>query len=195
MDRDGAIDGLERVRDEVAACDSEIICAAFEYWDGKRKGRRMPCRGDLDPLCEVPRITPHLALLEVHLRGDRRRFWYRLVGSYTCEVLGSDYTQRYADEVLCGDFLRNVEEYCNAVCDTRLPSLMRLSQPWQTVRTYYRLSMPLSDCGDTVDMLLHALSVVPDNAKFATRLEAIGLKDADSITSSKCMIRQTKPRI
>ena len=52
----------------------------YGHWLGKRRGRRMPARADIEPL-EIPADTwPHTMLLDVLWDCNRPRFRYRRVG-------------------------------------------------------------------------------------------------------------------
>ena len=66
-----------------------MIRALYDYWDGKRGGRRMPARPDIDPLEFVPHL-PGIMLVDVV--ADERRFVYRLVGTREVEARGEDPT-------------------------------------------------------------------------------------------------------
>ena len=48
----------------------------YRYWDGRRNGRRMPARRDIDP-ADIPGLLPHVSL--IHKPDGQFRF--RLVGS------------------------------------------------------------------------------------------------------------------
>jgi len=73
-----------------------ILSALWQYWDSKRGHRRMPLRREIDP-CEIPRLLPHLQLVEmVEGRGSR----YRLTGTAIVDGYGFDATGRFTDEIL-----------------------------------------------------------------------------------------------
>lgn len=167
------ISEIDQFRDRIQKCESNVIRKAFAYWDEKRGSKRMPARRDLDPLFDITDIISHIGLIEIRNEDGRRRFFYRLIGTYTQEVLGADYTGRFLDEVLSGEFLDNVQKYCNVVCASRMPSLMVLTQPWKSVGKYYRLSAPLSDDGENVNILFHALDIVKKGHLLESRLEVL----------------------
>jgi hypothetical protein len=70
------------------------LVALYRYWDGKRRGRAMPERGDIDP-SEIVRLLPHLFMIDVE--RDPLRFRYRLIGTAIVEFLGRDFTGRTID--------------------------------------------------------------------------------------------------
>jgi hypothetical protein len=69
-----------------------VLSALWRYWDGKRAAGVMPRRRDLDPLLEVPKLLPHLLLVE---RIDGRFRW-RLAGSAVVEAYGQELSGRWA---------------------------------------------------------------------------------------------------
>lgn len=68
---------------------SSIITSGFRYWNTKRAGRRMPLRHDLDPVIEIPKLLPHIVLMDVQL--EPLDFRFRLVGSHVRQNLSRNY--------------------------------------------------------------------------------------------------------
>jgi len=77
------------------AADS-ILSALWRYWESKRGHRRMPLRREIDP-CEIPRLLPHLQLVEM---VEGRGFRYRLTGTAIADGYGFDATGKFTHEVL-----------------------------------------------------------------------------------------------
>jgi hypothetical protein len=71
---------------------------AYAYWHGKRVGRKMPKRADIDPT-EIVRLLPDVMLVD---RLDQGRYRYRLIGTANTQAHGVNATGRYLDEVLPG---------------------------------------------------------------------------------------------
>ena len=67
----------------------ERVRAIYRYWDGKRNGRLMPSRADLDPV-DIPKLLPDICLVDVV--PDARRYVYRLIGTNECAMRGRDPT-------------------------------------------------------------------------------------------------------
>lgn len=65
------------------------IRRAYEYWNGKRQGRRMPARADIDP-SEIKDLLPGILLINV--AHDPLHMIYRLVGTDEVEARGYDPT-------------------------------------------------------------------------------------------------------
>ncbi len=68
---------------------SPLIVAGFNYWNQKRAGRPVPPRADFDPVIEIPKLLPHIILLDVKL--EPMDFRFRLVGSHVRQNLSRDY--------------------------------------------------------------------------------------------------------
>jgi hypothetical protein len=144
--------------------DQEKLRSIYRYWDGKRAGRAMPSRADIDPADLKPHL-PQIVLLDVE--PDPLRFRYRLVGTEVTRVRRgtskSDPTGTYVDEVTHHQGTLAVLAHYRRVVTERKPSLDHgdyapdPDRPWAR---FTRLVMPLSRDGKTVDMLLVALAPV-----------------------------------
>ncbi len=124
----------------------------YDYWDGKRGGKRMPSRGDIDPL-EMRGYLPHLMLLDVV--QDPRRYVYRLVGTKEVEARGRDPTGRSVAQAGQGAAAEALVFYDQIVA-TRNPALLvgehELRPGTRTRRQI--LGLPLSSDGRIIDMIL-----------------------------------------
>jgi hypothetical protein len=128
---------------------------AFDYWLGKRAGRRMPRRADLDPI-DIPRLLPHVMLTEV---VGPRRFRYRLIGTEIQLAQGIHATGRFVDEVLKGDEYKPyvLDLYDEIVRECRpcyTESIFLSLQDGATERYTKRLMLPLSDDDSTVNIIM-----------------------------------------
>jgi hypothetical protein len=141
--------------------DDPILAAALAYWRGKRRGRSMPSRRDIDPI-EVPALLPHLQLVDI-VGG---RFRYRLVGTELVTVFGRDYTGMFPDELFPGTRGQMICEVFAAVRKARKPMFLRnrylTAKHWDLEAS--RLLMPLSDNDREVNMILGALTFGQDAA-------------------------------
>lgn len=84
----------------IAPVASPLIHQLHDYWNGKRAGRAMPRRSDIDP-SEIKRLLPYVLLGE--FAGDPVRLRYRLVGTEVVTVYGIDFTGQWLDEIDFGD--------------------------------------------------------------------------------------------
>jgi hypothetical protein len=83
---------------DLSAFEADLV-AFYRYWDGKRRGRRMPSRADIDPAEIVP-FLPGVMLVDAV--GDARRFVYRLVGTREVAMRGRDPTGKSVGEGFYG---------------------------------------------------------------------------------------------
>ena len=97
---------------------SEKLRQLHRYWDGKRAGRAMPARSDIDPT-EIPALLPHIALIGVE-KGPPR-LYYRLIGTHIVEALGRDNTGKYFEEAFQGQMLEDITRVYDAVITSRAP--------------------------------------------------------------------------
>lgn len=134
-----------------------VLRAALDYWEGKRAGRAMPQRRDIEPM-ELRPVLPHLQITEVIDGGSR--FRYRLVGTAIVEAFGAEFTGRYVDELVSGERDSFVHACYRAVCASRRPAFVR--SKYVTTKnidlTANRVLMPLSEDGHEVNRILGALT-------------------------------------
>ena len=141
--------------------EGERLGAVYAYWDGKRRGRSMPSRVDIDPL-ELKPFLPQLVLLDVE--GEPPRFRYRLVGTEVTQVRqglsNSDPTGKFVDSVTHHQGTSAVLAHYRRVVAERKPSIEAgtyepsQERPWTR---FSRLVLPLSADDVAVNMLLVAL--------------------------------------
>ncbi len=131
----------------------------YEYWSGKRRGRRMPSRTDIDPLEVKGAIWPHMMMLDVVGEGEAVRFRYRRIGAVFYNALGSDPTGKFIDEVLPDKtgyqqyilgIYREIVEKKRPMYTENIFELTGQMAPMLTKR----LSLPLSSDDATVNMVL-----------------------------------------
>jgi hypothetical protein len=133
------------------ACHPDIS-VVLAYWEGKKRGRSMPGRDDIDP-SELVKFLPYITLVDVV--DDARRFVYRLVGTMEVEVRGYDPTGKgVADGFFAASAEAALANY-QKVCDTRTPFYER--DAFQVVDRWINeanLFLPLSDDGNTVSKIM-----------------------------------------
>jgi hypothetical protein len=135
---------------------SPKITALFEYWQAIHPGGGLlPGRQHFDPL-QVPRLLPHLWLLDVF--RDPWRFRVRLLGTSIVEFIGREDTGRWLDEVLHGFEGSEVYQCLTITAGKGCPTYHEskiLSNPEKTYVTAERLYLPLAGDGHTPDILLN----------------------------------------
>lgn len=125
---------------------------ALAYWDGKRAGRAMPSRRDIRPI-EIPHVAANIVLIDV--LHDPLDFRYAYIGEAVIARIELDYTgmrftdiphQRAGSRVWRAG-VRLVREAMPFYSD--IPYV----GPDAFVEAYQDLYMPVSDDGETVDMI------------------------------------------
>jgi hypothetical protein len=122
-----------------------------EYWDGKRGGRAMPSRADIEPL-EMREHLGRMHLLDVL---EPNLFRFRLYGSGVTNPNVKDMTGRttqdYEDTVFGAVVTRHYQECVDEKAPVYHEVIGTLAgAPYE----YIRLTLPLSNDGVDVDMLL-----------------------------------------
>ncbi len=129
------------------------IRRAYEYWDGKRQGRRMPARRDIDP-SEIKDLLPGILLINV--LHDPLQLTYRLVGTDEVEARGYDPTGKdVRDHVFAVTPEFGFETYLLAATKG---VVVYDQEPWAAPNPRLgevgSVVMPLSDDDRTVNMLI-----------------------------------------
>lgn len=140
----------------------ETLRALYNYWAGKRNGRALPDRTDIDPI-EMKAWLGNLMLVERLEDGD---YLYRLYGSTFVNQFKVDMTGKRVNGLpeKQADLLRS--EY-DAVVHSGIPMSRRYTatfdytsrdkrSTWQVERSWERLALPLTAGGTEVKMLLVA---------------------------------------
>ncbi len=127
----------------------------YADWDKSRKGRRFPAYGDLDP-ADLNHIVGHLTAIEV--RYNPLSFRFRLHGAELVRHGGYDMTGKEITELPGEENRRAFLERLHYLVESRQPQLVRSRRllDGRMIR-YDALWVPLSDDGDTINMLLRAL--------------------------------------
>ena len=138
--------------DFIADC-HERVRAVYRYWDGKRNGRLMPSRADLDPL-EIPRFLPDICLVDVV--PDARKYVYRLIGTNEAAMRGRDPTGLAVGEGYFGTSAQSVFLNYDGVTESRAPRIDRDPSITSDDRfiKHESIFLPLSDDGEHVNMIL-----------------------------------------
>jgi hypothetical protein len=134
------------------------------YWHRKRGSRRMPARADIDPL-ELKRHLGSLCLIDVFHAPLRMR--YRLIGTKIVETMGRDSTGKFYDELYSRPLLADIERSFEWIATNRAP-LRSFGDAFYADRLFYAyeiVNLPLSDDGETVNMVLGKLVFRPRGAR------------------------------
>ncbi len=134
-----------------SSCHQDIL-TVLAYWEGKKRGRHMPSRDDIDPV-ELVQFLPYISIIDVV--ADDRRFVYRLVGTMEVEVRGYDPTGKSVAEGYFASSAAAAEANYQTVCDSRAPFYEH--DGFQVVDRWINeanLFLPLSDDGDAVNKVM-----------------------------------------
>lgn len=136
-------------------CISEpLLRGIFTYWQSKRTNAGPPARQRLDPVVDIPRLVPHVFLVDT--APELPDFRIRLYGTALVEGFGEDRTgRRLAD-------LSHIENHAEVVqgywqlYESGAPvyTPRRTVSALQDFCAYSRLLLPLSADGRHVDMIL-----------------------------------------
>jgi hypothetical protein len=128
---------------------------AYLYWQGKRAGRLMPARPDIDP-AEITDLLPWIMLIDV-LPGD---FRYRLIGTEVRQIAHRDYTGELLSAIEGKGPGSVVWSNCEEVVRRKAP--FSRCPPYVGPEPHFRnaenLLMPLSSDGAAVNMIFQVVS-------------------------------------
>lgn len=125
----------------------------YEYWDGKRAGRTMPARADIDPI-DMAFALGNLILVEV-LPETPPRFRIRLHGTTLVEYAGYDLTGKMLDDMPLPEFRELASRSFRKVARDAQPLHVAAERIIdERMQHYETILMPLSSDGARVDMLL-----------------------------------------
>jgi hypothetical protein len=144
----------EAATDEfVAALGSTALAELYAYWRAKRGARFAPSRADIDPI-EIPRLLPHLMLIDVVDGGAR--FRYRLAGTEVESRFGCSMVGRYIDEMMRGRYSDYLHDLYRELIASRRPlySESAYGSEDDAPSQARRLMLPLSSDGSVIDMVL-----------------------------------------
>lgn len=130
----------------------------LDYWQGKRAHRLMPARADVDPMHFIW-LLGNISLAEA-VRDDSGglRYRLRLVGTRAVERFGYDPTGKWIDELPEPEYRERLRLTYDAVVQRRMPLVERLDMLIDDrTHDYEILRLPLSDDGETVNMILLAV--------------------------------------
>jgi hypothetical protein len=125
---------------------------ALAYWQDKRGGRPMPSRKDIEPT-EIPDLLANVVLVDV--TQDPLDFRYRLIGTAIVGACLRLYGQTF-HRLTHQQPGSQVWETALRICRERTPVISDIPYvgPDEWVRGYRDLYLPLSDDGETVNMIM-----------------------------------------
>lgn len=130
----------------------------YDYWQSRRAGDAWPRRADLDPVIDIPEVTPYLTLLDVHYGADGRpeNFRFRLVGTAIVDFEG-DCTGKWLSDVLPEAEDRDAPawaQYRDACGGDLWVRIFTLAWQGREAIAYSSLLLPVAMEGTRADLLL-----------------------------------------
>ena len=144
---------------------SPVSRNVYAHWQhlAQRRGG-VPLRSDLDP-ADVPRLLPYLFIVE-RIRSTGRYF-FRLSGTAIRDIMGSENTNHFLDELLHGDDLKTVSTMFAQVMDQGA-CIRSIEGLTYSDRSYLRveiLRLPLRAADGESRLVLGCLSRVEDDSR------------------------------
>lgn len=169
---DSISQGTEDERLPLSALSDKSMRAVLAYWESKRGDREMPPRAAIRPE-EIGGALGRVNLIDV--THDPLRFRFRLIGTHVVQSFGLDPTGLTVDELSPPDYAELLIRHFTEAVAAREPVLhvMRFLEIRQT-HEMHRLSLPLSDDGGHVDMLMTVSGFGPELQRFRERQRAAG---------------------
>jgi len=117
---DFAVFDPDREIDEVLArIRSSKVALLLRYWNGLRRGERLPARDDIDP-AEIKAALPNVMITAISYQP--LRVLYRLVGTEVVNWSRTDFTNRYADELVFESDAIDWTDFYRPVVEARKPA-------------------------------------------------------------------------
>ncbi len=151
-----------------------VLQQLYAAWDECRQGKAIPGREEMGLPFSVSFALPKISLIDVLWRDGRPRYRYRVIGTAIVELLGRDWTGRYLDEVFSsGDFSDRLFHWLDEVALGGRPHYTTIEYPWQSIRRFSRLSLPLADAteGARVGCILAGIEARREDADFTSYRE------------------------
>ncbi|WP_420549695.1 PAS domain-containing protein [Curvivirga sp.] len=131
--------------------------SVLQYWKDKKGERIAPSRQDIDPV-DFPRIWPNTVMYKVihpDISNDKFDFQVTRIGGAIVSMWGCDQTGRYFDDIFASPYNEQTRELFEIAVRTAQPSIVELDAGWLGKEhiKYKRLTLPLSDDGQTVNRL------------------------------------------
>jgi hypothetical protein len=139
---------------------SPTLQRVYQDWQNRRHGSGLPSRASFD-IVDLKYILGSLNLVDVMRDPLRYRYRYRVHGSKCASLLGYDMTRKFVDDYPDPVYRERVRRNFTSVVESRQPrcDLGRRVLVDLRIIHFEALILPLAADGETVDMLMVALSL------------------------------------
>lgn len=129
------------------------LAELLQHWKALCGDRKMPERGDFDP-AKVPRLLADICLVEVIDGGSD--YFYRVAGSRLEELSGQKLQGRRFSEITHAEARESMRATCAASVHSARPVVIKnkLREPGRDHVSIIAIILPMSDDGETVNMIL-----------------------------------------
>src|SRR5262249_39937197 len=94
--------GMPAQCDSFSRFENQKLADAAAMWHEKAKRTALPARDEFSARVLKPYL-PNVIVADVVEKADRRRFWFRLMGTSVAELLG-DHTGKFLDEAVVSPY-------------------------------------------------------------------------------------------
>ncbi len=152
----------------VAALEHPRLAGLYRHWNDRRGPLALPARASFQPEGLAP-FLGYIALVDVE--DQPRRFRYRLIGTEIVKSYGIELTGQYTDVIQPPIYLDMIERHYGQAVDRGEPVAHRMSfvEGPGKVHDLVRLTLPLSDDGRQVNMLMLTSLFGPEIAWYRER--------------------------
>jgi hypothetical protein len=145
-----------KFEDDPARLAHPVLASMKAYWDEKRGSRAMPARADLRPT-DMREHLPWIVLIDVLHNGAE--FRYRLIGTLITQYFKTDATSKTVEEAWASqgeEGVQGVLSILRHVIQNKIAMRCYGETGWNTIglENFDGLYLPLSDDGETVNMIL-----------------------------------------
>ncbi len=155
------------------------LCQVLDYWKSRKGDRIVPARADIDPV-DIPRLLPRVMLVDIETgpSGDLD-FRYRLSGTGIRNVHGYDATGLRPRDLKPALYGKLIHAHYRAAVEARAPLAHVIAMITnKKQRSYARIILPLSDDGETINMLMTVDSETQNLLQeFLETIQAIGERE------------------
>lgn len=105
---------------------SPSVRALFDWWSSHRGPSGIPDRSDFDLHAHATLLS---SIMIAEVEPEPFRIRYRLVGTRVAATIGTDFTNRYLDDLIGPDFTIPWVDYYRQVFTSRLPLMGQITEP------------------------------------------------------------------